>query len=282
MKKLVLSLVIASLMSLSGAQIAGAATLSEIDNQAKANYEQARQTYINEMNAYKTARQQFLAAKKKVEAFRSVENKAAYRTSVQNFLSKSVSALIKYLEALKNKALNVRGVSDAERAEIIAYIDVDINWLKEKQTILSGELTDEQLKNEAVAIQNYWPTVRTTFKKGVADNWIARVNYVISRAEELADKTDTKIDELEAQGKDTTQLKAWLEDLNKNIQLAKDKAALAKEKRVNISEVNFDAMMLSIHQFVKDANQYVRKAHSDLVKIVQDLKKQTPSTSTNQ
>lgn len=280
MKKIVSSLVLAAIMSMAYGQTASSQTLSEIDNKAKAGYEQARQNYINEMNAYRKAKQNFETAKSKVEKFKTVENKAAYRDSVQKFLSSSVSALTKYLEALRNKATNVRGISDSERTEILAYIDIDINWLKGKQTILSGALTDEQLKNEAAEIKNYWPNIKTTFKKGVADIWIARVNYLISKAESFSDRTESKIEELKAEGRDTSNLQAWLSELNANIETAKQEVTLAKQKRESISNVNFEQMIKEIHQFVKDANQYIRKSHNNLVKIIQEMKKMPNSSAT--
>lgn len=282
MNKLFLKILLVAVFSMTSVPAANAQTLRDIDDKAKTNYEQARQTYLSEVEAYKKARLDFQAAKLKLSRFKTVENKAAYRESIQTFLSKSVSALIQYLEALKNKASNVRGISDAERAEIIAYIDTDINWLKEKQTTLSGTLTDEQLKNEAIAIRDYWTTIKTTFKKGVADIWIARVNFVISKAEILSGKVADKISELKAQGKDTAKLETWLADLNSSIASAKTKVASAAEKRQNITDVNFDQMMKEIHQFVKDANQYIKKSHSNLVQIVQEMKKIANTASTNQ
>jgi len=259
-----------------------AQTLQDADNKAKLNYEQARKTYLSEVDAYKQARQNFNAAKLKVAKFKTVENKAAYKESVQKFLSESVTVLIKYLEALKAKASNVRGMSETDRADVIAYIDTDINWLKGKRTILAGTLTDEQLKSEAIAIRDYWTNVKTTFKKGVADIWIARVNFVIPKAEDLSSRVSAKIDEIKAAGQDTTKLEAWLADLNNSIASAKEKVALAKEKRANITDVNFDQMVKDIHQFVVDANQYIRKSHDDLVKIVQEMKKMSGASTSNQ
>ncbi len=282
MKKLLSKILLAIMLSLAVAPGANAQTLKDIDSTAKANYEQARQTYLNEVAAYKQAKLNFETAKQKLARFKSVENKAAYRDAVQTFLSKSVSVLIKYLEALKNKASNVRGISDSERADIIAYIDTDINWLKEKQIVLSGTLTDEQLKSEAIAIRDYWKNIKTTFKKGVADIWIARVNYVISGAEEFSAKVSGKIDELKAEGTDTSKLETWLADLNKNIATAKEKVALAKERRANITDVNFEQMVKEIHTFVQDANQYIRKSHANLVQIVQEMKKMATSETANQ
>lgn len=282
MKKLLSKVLLTLVLSLAIAPGANAQTLKDIDDKAKTNYEQARQTYLSEIAAYKQAKLNFETAKLKLARFKSIENKAAYKNAVQAFLSKSVSALIKYLEALENKASNVRGISDSERADIIAYIDTDINWLKGKQTILAGTLTDEQLKTEAIAIRDYWKNVKTTFKKGVADIWIARVNYVISRAEELSAKVSDKIEELKAEGSDTAKLETWLAELNKNIATAKEKVASAKEKRESITDVNFEQMVKEIHAFVQNANQYIRKSHANLVQIVQEMKKITAAGSTNQ
>ncbi len=239
----------------------------------RARYQKARQTYLNEVNAYRSARDNFRSAKERFRKFKNAENRAKYKKAAQNFLSKSVSVLIRYLEALKNKAENVRGISDEERQSIIADIDENINWLKEEESKLSGDLSNDQLKEEAKAIRSYWKNVKLTFKKSIAKIWIARVSFVVDKAENFANRLDSKIQELKEAGKDTSQLEEWLVDLNNSIKNAKEKVEKAREKEKNISKANMDQMMREIHQFVKDANNYIRKSYSQLVQIVKEMKK---------
>lgn len=282
MKKIISKVVLALVLSLAIAPSTNAQTLKDADDKAKTSYEQARQNYLNEIETYKKAKLDLQSAKLKLSRLKSVENKAIYKDTVRTFLSKSVSASIKYLEALKNKASGVRGVSETDKADIIAYIDADINWLNEKQTALSGNLTDEQLKNEAIAIRDYWKKIKITFKKGVADIWIARANYVISKAEEMSYKISERIDELKAAGSDTSKLETWLADLNKNILTAKEKISSAKEKRTGITDANFEQVLKEIHQLAQDANQYIRKSHATLVQIVQQMKKMAGTETESQ
>lgn len=272
LKKIISIFALISIIALPLSNISAAQTLKERDDAAKLRYNEARQTYLNEVNIYKTARQNFLNAKTKFKKLRNVENKAEYKLAAQEFLSRAVSTLIKYLEALKSKAENVRSIAEEDRTNIISDINKDIDWLSGEQLKLSGELSDEELKTEALAISNYWTTIKTTFKKSVVEIWIVRVAFVIEKAEDFSGRVNDKIQELKAVGYDTAKLETWLADLNRNISSAKEKVEFAKEKRATISEVNMNQMAKETNQFIKDANQYIRKSHSTLVQIIQEMK----------
>ncbi len=273
LKKLISALGLISMIALPLSNISSAQTLKEKDDAARLQYDEARQTYLSEIDAYKTARLNFANAKAKLQKFKTVENKAEYKVAAQEFLSKAVSTLIKYLEALMNKAENVRGITDEDRAVVLSDIEKDIARLTAEQSKLSGELTDEELKAEAIAISNYWTTIKTTFKKSVAEIWIGRVTFVIEKAEDFSGQVGDKIQELKANGYDTSKLEAWLADLDQNIAKAKEKVESAKAKRATISDVNMDQIMKEINQFVKDANQYIIKSHANLVEIIKEMKK---------
>lgn len=250
-----------------------AATLKETDDAAKTQYDKTRQAYQNEVSAYKTARQNFMNAKTKFQKAKNATNKTEYEAQAKTFLQKSISAMIHYLQAVRNKTENVRGISDADKTNILADIDKDINWLTAEQEKLGSATTTEQLKEKATVIREYWNTAKTTFKKASAKIWIARLNFLIAKAEGLSEKTNAKIQELKTVGKNTSKLEAWQKELNQKIDAAKVDKLKAEEQLPNISNVNADQIFKTIRRFVQDANQYMRKAHSQLAQIVQELKK---------
>lgn len=252
-------------------------SLREKDQDAKAKYQTARQQYLKEVNAYKTFRQQLLNARQKYRKFKNVENKAEYETNARIFLERTVDVLIKKLEALKNWVSNRRGISETERQTIIAEIDEDINWLKDKKPGIATA-TPLQIKEKAKEIREYWKNHRVHVKRIIAQVWGARLSWSIERFENVSAKIAVKIDELKTTGRDTAQLETWLDDFNQKISTAKEKKEMAKEKYQAISSLaDADKLFRQAHQFIKEANNYLRQAHQDLVKIVKEMKKLSAS-----
>lgn len=259
-----------------------ALTLKEKDTQAKAKYQQAKEQYQKEVNFYKNTRQDFLNTRTKFQQFKNAENKKALEETAKNYLQKTISSLIKRLETIKNWVSNQRALSEAERQAIIAEIDKDINWLKERlPKIQTASL--EQIKEEAKTIRTYWRTHRARVKSITGQILAARINFLIAKTEDFSTKVKSKIDELKTAGKNTSQLETWLADFNQKLDLAKQKYEAAKVKFKAIKgEPGFDPvqelaeadkLFREGHQFIKEANQYIRQAHALLTQIVKEIKK---------
>lgn len=245
--------------------------LFEKDNGARTEYKNTRQLYLNEVDIYKTARANFLLIKEKYRKFGGIENKKDYENKVHEFLNKSVSVSIKYLEVVQNKAKNVRGISEKDRELILADIDVNIDYLKEKQDKLSGDLSTEEIKQEAILIKDHWKNVKLTFKKAIGEILIARTSFVVEKFENSSDKINLKIQDLDDKDCDTSELKIYMEELNQNITSAKDKIETAKDKKDDLTNENLNKITKEIHKSLKDTHSYVRKAHLNLIDIIKEI-----------
>lgn len=271
-KIIVTSVVLGVILGITGFS-ASAQILKQQDASARAQYQQIRQNYLGAVNDYKNAKSDFLNAQTKYQQFRTFDNKSALEDKSRKFLENAILAMINYLEAARNKAENVRGISDFERQEILAEIDKDINWLKERQG-KSSTASLEQIKADAKIVRDYWLNIRAAVKRITGKIAAARINYVIAKAESFSVKVSEKINELKSAGKDTAQLELWLADFNQKIALAKEKYELAKAKFQAISNLaDADKLAKEGNQFIKEANQYVLKAHAQLVRIVKEMKK---------
>ncbi len=267
---LALSAILFGVIGLSGVS---AQTLKQKDEAAKAEYNQARQQYLNEVNLYKSARQELLNAKTKYQQLKNVENKEAVEDAARNFLEKAVNSLIKRLETIKNWVANRRIISESEKQTIIAEIDQDIVWLQER---LPGIQTAsaEGIKEEAKEIREYWKNHRVRVKRIIGQIEAARINFLLTKVESFSAKVGEKIQELKAAGKDTSQLETRLADFNSKLALAREKYEAAKAKFQAISSLaDVQQLFREGHQFIVQANQYIRQAHAQLVKIVAEMKK---------
>lgn len=251
---------------------ANALALGQKHRRVMAKYQAAREQYLKEVNWYKSARQQFLSARAKYRKFKNVENKAAYEEQARAFLERTVEVLIKRLESLKTWVSNRGALSDEDKAAIVAEIEEDIRWLTEKKGEISSA-SGEQIKEKAQEVRQYWRRHRAKVKKVIGQIWGARLNWAIARFEDASEKTAAKIEELKEAGVDTTELEAWLNDMNEKIDLAKEKYEAAKAKYEAISSAEeANQLFNEAHQFIKEARDYLRQAHQKLREIIRKMK----------
>jgi len=284
MEKKIICLAVA--MFLAGAIGADAAyqnqTLKEKDEAAKAKYQEAWGQYQKEVNFFKAARENFSSARTKLQKVKNADNTKDLGEKAKSFLGKSISALIKKLEALKSWVLNKRALEESDRQAIASEIDKDIAWLNDK-ALKASTATPEEIKEQARTIRQYWKKHRIWMKKITGQIWAARVNFTIKKAEDFAAKLSAKAQELKAAGKETAQLEAWLLEFSGKISLAKEKYEAAKAKFAEIkaepgpdfeNELRAaDELFKAGHNFIKEANRYIKEAHAKLRQIVNEMKK---------
>ena len=234
--KFIISFTVCALLMGLMTNIGSAQTLRQKDATAKAKYQQAKQTYTKEVNFYKSSRQDLINARAKYRQFKNAENKTALEDTAREFIKTTISVMISRLETIRTKAEHIRGISESERQTILAEINEDINWLKERQPKIDNA-TPTQIKEEAKIIRSYWKNIKVKIKKETGQILAARITFVITKAENFSTKIASKIDELNAAGKDTSQLEILLDDFNQKIDLAKTKYEAAKEKFAAISNL---------------------------------------------
>ncbi|MFH1657637.1 MAG: hypothetical protein ABH919_04165 [bacterium] len=270
------------LVTLATVSVVSAEDAREADRQAREKYQTAQNAYMSEVNFYKNARQQFQTVKEKYRKSKKTEDGESLETEAKTLLKSMIRVTIKKLEAIRNKPAHLRGISEVERQSLLAEIDEDINWLKQKEQNIDSA-TPEQIREEAKAVKEYWKNVRITLKRVTGQLLAARINFIINKADSASQKIAVKIEQLKSAGHDTSSLEAQLGDFDDKVNLAESKYSAAKEKFQSISTVEkADNLFKQGHQFIKEANAYVREAHKILVNIVKDIKSTTGAVSTGE
>lgn len=277
----ILSITALTLAMFIAAGSVSAQTLKEKDAKARTQYKAAQQAYQTAVNGYKNAQQDFKTAKDKYQKSKNIQDKSVLEEKSKKFLQNAVDAMIKHLEALKNKVTNMSGIDDADRTSIIAEIDTDLNWLKDRQSKIETA-TSAQIKEEVKTVKEYWKNIRLTVKKVTGRLLAARINTVIIKADSVSTQVSAKITELKAAGKDVSKLEAWLTDYNAKVALAKEKYEAAKVKFNAIkgepgpdfvAELKeADKLFKEGHQFVKEANKYIKDAYVVLKQIIKEMR----------
>lgn len=248
-------------------------TLGEDEKALVEKYDKAKAEYLSSVTEYKNARQDFRSARDKYRDLRRPDNRKMALERAKTFMLRADIAMINHLRLFKVRVRITRAISDDEKAAILTEIDAYISWLKDKQDDIKSAETRKELAGTAREIRDKWIDIRVYTKKITGKILVAKTDAVISRAETIADRIETRIPELQAEGKDTAEIERWLEDFRSKIELAKQKNEAAKQKFEEIKGID-DANRLfrQGHAFIKEANRYLRGAYKDLKEIVKALK----------
>jgi len=275
---------------LAGALAAKAIVSSAAEKETQTRFQEAKQKYSNEFNASRATKRAYEEAQTR---FRNLKTNATstqeqtrlkeqVRLRAQEFLKKEISAMIKYLEALKNRVTNMNKMDEGDRAFILAKINENIAWLQGKQAEIDGASADK-LKTISQEVKDYWKNIRVASRKMTGQILASRIKFLIGKAELMATKLEAKIQELKQAGKDTAKLEELLADFKTKIASAKSSYEQAKAKFAAISSKdNVVQLFQEGHKLIKEANQYVKQAHKDLIQLVRRIKQlEKPSDSVN-
>jgi len=178
-----------------------------------------------------------------------------------------------YLELVKSGVDMTRGLSDDEKAPLLAELDNYITTLQGYTDTVSGADGVSAVREAISAAWNYWLSIRVRVKQISATLVVARAEVVLWRCEALAAKVEAKVQELKDNGVDTTQLEAWLADFDSHIALAQQRITNAEENIANINDnVTFQEMYLVVAAHAKAASSYLRSTLSDLRSILSDIR----------
>lgn len=235
---------------------------------AEERYKAAKAQYLKALEMYKGARHDFM----KIRGL--AKREGVPFDKLQNFLLRSIDAMIAHLELVKARVDIARALTEEEKAEISERLDEYIAYLEEKRVEAEQAENREQLLSVAKDVRRKWIEVRVEVKKITGKIVISRLNHVLSRAEVIGDRLEMRIEALKQAGGDASELEALLADYREHLALAEENKELAKEKFEQISSPE-DA-----RELFREANAYLRKAHrhvremfKDLKKIVRELKK---------
>ena len=269
-----------------GAKAVVSSAANSVGSEIQSKFQQAKDKYLEEFNASRSAKRIFEEAQTR---FRNLKTNSTSTSAIREqfqqrakeFLKKEISAMIKYLEALKNKVTNMQKMDEGDRTSILVKINENIAWLQGKQTEIDGASADK-LKTISQEVKDYWKNIRVTSRRVTGQILASRIKFLIGKAELMAQKLETKIQELKQAGKDTAKLEELLADFKAKIASAKENYQQAKTKFQAISSKdNVVQFYQEGHKLVKDANQYLKQAYQDLVQMVRKIKQLEKSNSGN-
>jgi len=223
----------------------------------RAKMDMARNNYENAMKKYNEAK----------EKYQKARGKAVNETLAKDFLLRGIDVVENWLNVLERR-INNMAIDNETRDELIGQINEYRDRLNEMRDRVNNAETIEELREVAKDLRNLWMEIRSGIRGIVGQVVVAKLNVVVEKAEQVEMRIEEKIEILNENGYDTSALSALLEDYSNNLDLAREKLDVAKEKFKDGTPEE----MREGQQAVRDAMGYLRQAFSDVRKIINILK----------
>ncbi|RLI91690.1 MAG: hypothetical protein DRO89_03470 [Candidatus Altiarchaeales archaeon] len=185
---------------------------------------------------------------------------------VRNFLTNRVDGVIRYLEDMKLKVDLRDDLADEQKNEIKSNLDEYINFFEDKKSEINTAGTRHQFISLVRDIRQKWRKIEVYKGSLRGILFCSRFDNVVVRAENLSDRIDAKISELEANGADTTKLKGLHFEFNTKIDLVEEKVSDARKKFE--SDKNGEG-----YNLLKEAKKSLRDAFNILKDIVKEFRR---------
>ena len=236
----------------------------------KDRYKIAKANYLKALEAYKSARQDYL----KIRAKAKRKPRGMTFEKAKGFLLSSIDAMIAHLQMVKARVDIAMSLSKEQKAEITEKLDGYIAYLQEKRQEAEQAENREQLVSVARDVREKWQEVRVEVRKIAGRIIISRLDRLLERAGEIGDRLEVRIETLKEMGYDTSALEELLADYREHLSLAEEKKELAEQKFDEISSPQ-DARKLfrEANALLRESHREVRKMFADLKKIVRELRK---------
>ena len=198
---------------------------------------------------------------------RTPENQQMLMGAAQDHLLQMLDLMIERLELMQEQ------IEFAEEKNIMVpegasgTIDHYILRLEGYKPEVESADTAADLRSVARSINQEWRSIRKEILHYTKYMIAVRIDAYINKANDVSDRLDAKISELEDEGVDTANLRQNLDEFNEKLVCVEDNYALAKEA-VSDDEINSG----DVQQDLQKASRYIREANHILKDIFKELR----------
>lgn len=235
----------------------------------KQRYENHRDYYIKLKVQYTIAIAQYRNLKEQYETAPDDATKEELRVKAVEVTETLLNTMEANLEMVISRVEMV-DVDETFKQDLLNELENDLDWVQNKQIEINPDASFEALDSVIEDILEYWERVQVHMKAIVGNTLLKKSSDLLDRFDQLETELETKIDELEAGGKDVAELRAILEDYSNYLNQAHDKheqaIAMWNEDVTDLIEMN--RLFIEVHRYIKDSNMYLRQAWQSVRELI--------------
>ncbi|MBO8183401.1 MAG: hypothetical protein H0Z28_11525 [Archaeoglobus sp.] len=246
--KLISIMLVLVMVGMAGIAATAAAqpTYMEKAKEVREKYKQAWQNYQEERQKYIQAHQKY----------KDLRNQIAFNHA-KKFLNNGCHFAERWLERFRLYVSN-SNIDESKKEELLSKIDSYIQLIEEKKAKINDSTTPEELREAARELRQEWNEIKQDIRLMVGEFAAYKLQVIIQKAEKVEVRLEEKIQELESQGVNTTELEAILDEYSQHVDSANESVQ--------------NALALYEQGDWKEASKELRKATQELNKAFKEIK----------
>jgi tetratricopeptide (TPR) repeat protein len=236
-------------------------------------YNQAKEKYQETKQDWERSRQEYMKTKQSLRRTGTLKptgqlegNEEVHIERIKDFLTKTLKRMESHIQILEKWTEIV--IEDENLKEtILAQLEEDTNQLEIYQKQIEKASTIEELRTLGKEIKEFWKDVRIHLKRYHGIILSGKILNIIERSENASDKLHKKIDELDSNNKQVSEMQSLLVEYDDLIKQARERY----EKAIGVYTQNAITSrnpLEEIKDYLKEANKLLREAHGKLRQII--------------
>jgi hypothetical protein len=241
-----------------------------------ADYASDYQNYINKTGSYQITYNSYLVARSAYFAAQSLDSKDKAMKATLAMLQARDNLIVAYLNALKTKIQNTKGIDDANKISFGSLIDTEISWYNAHNLRLpsAGSLEDLVADSDEAKSQFNNSTLTLIYRSlvtlGVGNN-----SFIRGELRNEIILVQSKIDEIKAnQDKDVGSIERLLIDVKNKLDRSEVKDADANNfiNAIKPNDQQKENIFQDVEANLADSNSYLKEANQGLLQIITQIK----------
>lgn len=227
-------------------------------------YQKAEQTYLARVDAYRTARDSWLSAKKKNQDFKTLTSESAAVTAARNFEISQIDIVEGYLDLVIEKINVTNSINSSDKQIIVDFYHQEKTYYDSQRSSLNNANTSNQIAAIGIDIDDHYknqtltqiPFIKTLIASSDDKAFMDQISIIYSDTKSLVTNNT-------ALGDPTQKLiNGWISDTDASI-IASQTLASAILQNLNDYKNNIGA--------VKDPKNTLNHINEDLKSLHQSL-----------
>ena len=256
------------------------AIAKESIEQAKANFQKAKQRLVAAKERFQETRSAFLRIKEKLTSCKGNESgecstiKEQIKEKAKDHLINIADKVLEHINKLKAKVQESEDLSEGQAEDMISTIEGHITAVEDaKSTIVSAE-SKEDIQEAIKTVKRRWARIGHIHKIQSGKMVNARIGGIIVKSERLRGKIENILEEMEENGKDTAEIQEIFDEFNALIGEAKDRHIQAVErfKQAKDSDPADTELIREAQGSMREAHSRLKEAKEKLRDIIKEIK----------
>ena len=247
-----------------------------------ASFDQAYQEYLDEIEKYKGAHQDYLFRKAQYQRFGTLKSRQDAQIATAAMLQTRDDVVVSYLSLVKTLLTESKGITDEKLQGLVIRADEEIGWWKDHKAAIPSAGTLKDLENDSAEARSRWAGVDplvyeilAEIANGRVSDYMVRTNEFFARVKDMIVQIRSKEGEGQTFSSEKFDvLDRWVFETDNRIVRAKERKAEGEEASTLLKRRRTNALPAynNVIVILGETQLYLKEANTFMKEIIREIK----------